>query len=220
MCAPHIHRIEKTRRSHTPYRENKADSPEQESQFPTNPLLNSLLIRLQEVKISDNNIWLWLKLNFPANSSIVISMKSCLNNSDLSHNVAMSQQAHSEDNKTSAYSTTDDKVSSYPYTTGSIKHSATAAQCHWGYKATNLRKAKDWWQAGSNNTFFFSIMRKKDKQEKEKKQLQKITLELTQLFSTHQYGNDSKVGFCFQFQPSDSAKDIQVSELMINGNSV
>lgn len=161
MCAPHIHRIEKTRRSHTPYRENKADSPEQESQFPTNPLLNSLLIRLQEVKISDNNIWLWLKLNFPANSSTVISMKSCLNNSDLSHNVAMSQQAHSEDNKTSAYSTTDDKVSSYPYTTGSIKHSATAAQCHWGYKATNLRKAKDWWQAGSTNTFFFHYEKKR-----------------------------------------------------------
>lgn len=151
VCAP---------RSHTPYRENKADSPEQESQFPTNPLLNSLLIRLQEeVKISDNNIWLWLKLNFPANSSIVISMKSCLNNSDLSHNVATSLQAHSEDNKTSAYSTTDDKVSSYPYTTHSIKHSATAAQCHWGYKATNLRKAKDWWQAGS--TFFFHYEKKR-----------------------------------------------------------
>lgn len=176
----------------------------------------------EEVKISDDNTWLWLKLKFPMNSRIVISMRPCLKNSDLSHNVATLLQAHREDNKTSAYSTTDDKVSSYPYSThltSSIQlqqHSSTVGlQSHKSKESQKL-------MAAQFHEHFFHYKRKKKKthRKREKKQPQKITLELRQLLSTHQNGNDSKVGFCFQFQPSDSAKDTQVSELIINGNSL
>lgn len=174
----------------------------------------------EEVKISDDNTWLWLKLKFPMNSRIVISMRPCLKNSDLSHNVATLLQAHREDNKTSAYSTTDAKVSSYPYSThltSSIQlqqHSSTVGlQSHKSKESQKLMAARF-------HEHFFHYKRKKNTGKGKKKQPQKITLELRQLLSTHQNGNDSKVGFCFQFQPSDSAKDTQVSELIINGNSL
>lgn len=125
----------------------------------------------EEVKISDDNTWLWLKLKFPMNSRIVISMRPCLKNSDLSHNVATLLQAHSEGNKTSAYSTTDDKVSSYPYSThltSSIQlqqHSSTVGlQSHKSKESQKLMAARF-----HEHFFHYKREKKKNTQEKGKK---------------------------------------------------